>query len=99
MPQKVPLSKVSEDVITCDLVPPIRNPGYTYTPGQTRTPAIGYFHDKTKMSKDLLRVDYYLSLKYSTRQLTLSPSIWAKSLAKFNLKVQDFKRVLDLNCE
>ena len=23
---------------------------------------------------------------------------WAKSLTKFNLKMQDFKRVLDLNC-
>ena len=45
-------------------------------------------------------MDYYLPLKYSTRrQRTLLPSTWAKSLTKFNLKMQDFKRVLDLNCE
>ena len=80
VPQKVPLSKISEHVITCDLVPPIKNPGYTYAPGRTCTPAIGYFHDKTKISKEFLRVDYYLPLKYSRRQWTLLPSTWAKSL-------------------
>ena len=81
--------------------PPIKHPGYTYAPGRTPcTSAIGYFHDKTKISTDFLRVDYYLPLKYSTRrQWTLLPSTWAKSLTKFNLKMQDFKRVLDLNCE
>ena len=81
VPQKVLLSKISEDVITCDLVPPIKNPGYIYVHGRTCTPAIGYFDNKTKISKELLRVDYYLPLKYSTRQWTLLPSTWAKSLA------------------
>ena len=79
VPQKVPLSKIFEDVITCDLVPPIKNPGYTYATGRTCTPAIGYFHDKTKISKEFLRVDYYLSLKYSSRQWTLLPSTWANT--------------------
>ena len=30
---------------------------------------------------------------------TLLPPIWAKSRTKFNPKMQDFKRVLDLNCK
>ena len=68
VPLKVPLSKISEDVITCDLVPPIKNPGYIYTLGRTCTPVIGCFHDKTKISKEFLGVDYYLPLKYRTRQ-------------------------------
>ena len=34
----------------------------------------GYFHDKTKISKENLRVDYYLLLKFSQRQCTLFPS-------------------------
>ena len=31
----------------------------------------GYFHDKTKISKENLRMDYYLQLKYCWRQCTL----------------------------
>ena len=34
-------------------------------------PATDYFYDKTKISKKNLRVDYYLLLKYCTRQCTL----------------------------
>ena len=30
-------------------------------------------------------------------QCTLLPPTWAKSLTKFNSKMQDFKRALDLN--
>ena len=46
-----------------------------------------------------LRVDYYLLLKYCMKQCTYTFShTWAKSLTKFNPKMQDFKRVLDLNC-
>ena len=41
----------------------------------------------------------YLLLKYCTRQCTLISPIWAQSLTKFNPKMQDFKRFLDLNCE
>ena len=38
----------------------LRGPG---TPGLTCTPITGYFHDKTKISKENLRVDFYLLLK------------------------------------
>ena len=31
--------------------------------GRICTPATGYFYDKTKISKENLRVDYYLLLK------------------------------------
>ena len=31
--------------------------------GRVGTPATGYFYDKTKISKENLRVDYYLLLK------------------------------------
>ena len=31
--------------------------------GRSCTPATGYFYDKTKISKENLRVDYYLLLK------------------------------------
>ena len=68
VPQKVLLLKISENVITCNLVPPFKNSGYIYAPGRTCTPAIGYFYDKAKISKERLRVDYYLPLQYSTRQ-------------------------------
>ena len=55
---KVSLLKISESVITCDLVPPpIKNPGYIYAPGRTCTPAIGYFCDKTKICKEFLRLN------------------------------------------
>ena len=33
------------------------------------------------------------------RQCTLLHPTWAKSLTKFNPKVQDFKDVSDLNCK
>ena len=38
----------------------LRGPG---SPGQTCIPIAGYFHDKTKISKENLRVDYYILLK------------------------------------
>ena len=62
------------------------------------TPITGCFRDKTKISMENLRVDCYLLLKYCRRQCTLLPSTWATSLTKFP-KMQDFKRVLDLNCK
>ena len=55
----------------------LRGPG---PPDQTCTPITGYFHDKTKTSKENLRVDYYLLLKCSTRQSALLPPTWTKSL-------------------
>ena len=73
-----------------------RGPG---PPGRICTPKSGCFHDKTIISKENLRVDCYVLVKYCRRQCTLLPPTWAKSLAKFNPKMQDFKRVLDLNCK
>ena len=55
----------------------LRGPG---PPGGTCTPTTSYFHDKTKISKENLRVDYYLLLKCSKRQCTLLPPTWTKSL-------------------
>ena len=48
----------------------LRGPG---PPWRTCTPITGYFHDKTKMSKENLRVDYYLLLQCRQRQCTLLP--------------------------
>ena len=59
--------------------------------GRARTPATGYFYDKAKISKENLRVDYYLLLKYCSRQCTLLSPTRAKLLTKFNTKMQDFK--------
>ena len=72
----------------------LKGPG---PPGRTCTPITGYFHDKTNIFKQNLRVDYYLLLKYCRRQCTLHPPTCAKSLTKVNTKMQDFKRVSDLN--
>ena len=58
-------------------------------PGRICTSITGCFHDKTKISKENNRLDCYLLLKYCGRQCTLLPSIWAKSLTKFNPKTQD----------
>ena len=65
----------------------LRVPG---PPGRTYTPTSDYFYDKTKVSIENLPVNYYLLLKYCTRQCTLLFSLWAKSLTKFNTKMQDF---------
>ena len=74
----------------------LRGPG---PPGRICTPITGCFHDKTILSKENIRLDCYLLLKYCKRQCTLLPPNWTKSLTKFNPKFQDFKRVLDLNCK
>ena len=76
----------------------LRGPG---PPGGTRTPITGYFHDKTRISKENLRVDYYLLLKCCKRQCTLYfPLPGPNHLQlKFNSKMQDIKHVLDLNCK
>ena len=46
----------------------LRGPG---PPGRAYTPTTVYFYDKTKISKENLRVDYYLLLKYCSKQCTL----------------------------
>ena len=73
----------------------LRGPGLS---GRTCTPTTGCFHDKPIISKENIRLDCYLLLKYCTRQCTLLFLTWAKSLTKFNPKMQGFKEVLDLNC-
>ena len=54
------------------------------------TTIIGYFHDKTLISTKNIRLDCCLLLKYCRRQCALLPPTWAKSLSKFNRKMQDF---------
>ena len=65
--------------------------------GRTSTFITAYVYEKTKISKENLQVNYYLLLKYCRRQCVLRTPTWAKSLAKFNTKLSDLKRVLDLN--
>ena len=55
-------------------------------------------YHKTKVSMKNIRLDCYLLLKYCRRQCNSLPPTWAKSLIKYNPKMQDFKRVLGLNC-
>ena len=75
----------------------LRGPG---PPGRTCTPKTGYCHDKTKISKKNPRVDYYLLLKCRKRQYTLlSPTCTRSFTIKFNSKMQEVKRVLNLNCK
>ena len=66
---------------------------------RTCAPTTCHFHDKTNISKKNFRMDYYLVLKYCRSQCTSLTPTRAKSLTKFNPKMQDFKRVLDLNCK
>ena len=65
-------------------------------PCRTSTPTTGYFHDKIYICMKNHLVEYYFLRKYRKRQCTLT---WAKSFTKFDPKVQDFKRVVDLNCK
>ena len=71
----------------------LRGPGHIYTS------IAGCFHDKAIISKENIRLDCYLLLKYCRRQCILLRPVWVKSLTKFNPKMEDFKRVLDLNCK
>ena len=68
-------------------------------PGRICTPTTGCFHDKRIIFKENIRLDCSLLLKYCRRQCTVLPATWAKSLTNFNTKMQDFKRVSDLNCK
>ena len=75
----------------------LRGPGPLYLPVHVLVQLV-IFMKKTKIFKENLRVDYYLLLKYCTRQYILISPTLVQSLTKFNRKMQDFKRVLDLNC-
>ena len=70
-----------------------------WAPGRICTPVTGCFQDKTIICNENNRLNCYLLLKYCWRDCTLLPPTRAKSLIKFNHKMQDFKRVLDLNCK
>ena len=59
--------------------------------GRVCAPATGYFYNKTKISKKNFRVDYFLLLYYCSKQCTLLSPTRAKSLTKFNTKMQDFR--------
>ena len=74
----------------------LRGPG---PPGRICNSITGCFHDKTIISKRNIRLDCYLLLKYCKRHCTLLPPTWAKSHTRFNPKMQDIERVLDLNCK
>ena len=69
-------------------------------PGRTNTPITGYFHDKTKISKENLRVDYYLLLNVARNNSPYFSLPGPNHLQlKFNTRMQDVKRILDLNCK
>ena len=75
----------------------LRGPG---PPGRTCIPVTGSLHDKTKILKENLRVDYYLLQKYYRRQCALLPRTWTKSSTiKIFPMMQDFKRFLEFNCK
>ena len=67
--------------------------------GRTCTNIIACFYEKTIISKENRRVECYLLLKYCRRQCTLLPPTRAKSRTKSNPQMQDFKRILDINCK
>ena len=56
------------------------------------------FVTKQKSPRQIFEELLITAEKYCRRQCTLLPLIWAKSLTKFNPKMQDFKGVLDLAC-
>ena len=74
----------------------LRAPG---PPGRICIPITDCFHANTIISKENIRLDCYFRVKCCRRQCTILPPTWAKSLTKFNPKMQDFNRVLDLNCK
>ena len=75
----------------------LRRPGPLGTICTSKT---NCFHNKTIIFEENTRLNCYLLLKYFTLGAMhfTSPPTWAKSLTKFNTKMQYFKRVLLLNC-
>ena len=55
-------------------------------PGRTCTPTAGYFHDKTKISKENLRVDHYLLLKIARGNARYFPLPGPNYLQNLTLK-------------
>ena len=54
--------------------------------GRIYTPITSCFHDKAKISKETIRLDCYLLLKYYRRQYTLLPLTWSNRLQNLILK-------------
>ena len=67
-----PWKMLNEQIIELQL----RGPG---PPSLTCISITGYFHDKTKISNENLRVGFHLQLKCCTRQCTLFPPTCTKS--------------------
>ena len=68
--------------------------------GRTCTPTNVYFYDKTIISKEYFRVDCYLLINIARGNAPYFPLPGPNHLQiKFNTKMQDVKRVLDLNCQ
>ena len=61
----------------------LRGPG---PPGRICTVITGCFHDKTIISKESIRLDCYLLLKYCRRQCTLLPPTLANHLQNLTPK-------------
>ena len=67
--------------------------------GRTCTPITGKLYDKTKISKENLREDYYLLLKHCRRQCALLLQYTKSLQLKFYTIMQDSKSVLRFNCK
>ena len=59
----------------------------------TCTPKLVIFMTKQKSLKGDFREEFYLQLKYCRRHCILLSPTWAKSLTKFNTKMQDFQLI------
>ena len=57
-------------------------------------PKTGYFHDKTKIFKDKSSSEWFNAKNVAESNVPWLP--WPDQVTKFNPKMKDFKRVLDL---
>ena len=86
--KKILLKKVSyRKRMLIEQIFELREPG---PPGRICTFITVCFHDNTIISKENLRLDCNSLLKFCRRHCTSLPPTWAKSLRKFNPKMQDF---------
>ena len=74
----------------------LRGPG---PPGRRCTPIISCFHNKTIISKNKFLSGLLFTAKILQEAMYFTSPTRAKSLAKFNPRMQDFKSILDLNCK
>ena len=78
----------------------LKGPG---PPSLTCTSITGYFHDKTKISRENLRVGFHLLLKCNNvaRDNAVYFPLSGPNHVQlnFNSKMQDVKQFLDLNCK